>query len=482
MAKNNNSDSPFDRALPSLIEAEKAILGAVMLDNPSYDVLGQAKARLEPGDFFLDSHRKLYHTYLELEKKNVPISPITLQHSLIKSGEWDIVGGGPFIAALIDGVPRFSNIQAEVGIVLHLACERRTITKNNQIINKLFDQEVDLIEALDESEKEYALIRARLTPPQKYSWLVNAVDDAIQELDDIAAGVSPVRYATGFDALDKALGGGFGNRRLYIVAARTSVGKSTFALQSLINGLKQDRKKVAGLWSLEMSRAELGHRYLHIHTRIPDEVYKEVQFSDEEVETIRVNRDDADNLRLAIFDEPEITPSKLFADALRLKRDVGRLDAVCVDYLSLMRPDGRQENRTREIGAVMRRLKVIAGLLDCPVITPAQIKREAEERGGRLKLTDLRDSDDIALDSDGVLLINTYSEKENVIPIEIDAAKMRNARKFTVKLGFDTTCGRFFTTAKEPGQFKEAKRSFQPAWRKKALPPAPTHPDESEDE
>lgn len=486
MAKQNHkntdhNDSPFNRALPSYLEGERVIIGCLMM-TPETAII-QAKERLQADDFFLDSHRRIFRTVVKMDEEGKAVDPVTIGYYLKKSGELDQIGGQAFLGSFIDGIPRLSNISEYCNIVKTLSAERQLIQVNNQIINQLFDQEIDVAEALTRAEEEYVRIRGLINPPQKYVWLYQAVDAAIQELNDIADGVSPVRYATGFKALDKALGGGLAKRRLYIVAARTNVGKSTFALQSCIGGLREDEKrdKVAAIFSLEMSREELGHRYLHIETQIPDEFYKEANFNDEEREKIRTADEVSEQLKLAIFDEPETTPAKILADCLRLKRDTGRLDLVVVDYLALIRPDGRHENRTRELGAVMRRLKVIAGLLDCPVVTPAQIKREAEERGGRLKLTDLRDSDDIALDSDAVFLINTKDQKGDIIGIEMDAAKMRGGAKFTIELGFDTTCGRFINTTIEPKKYKAPTKKgggFQPYWRKKPN----AHPDDEDDE
>lgn len=470
MANQKPNDTPFDRALPSYLEGEKVVIGCLMMTPET--AIHQAKERLVADDFFLGSHKRIYDCILKMEAAGKAIDPVTVAYYLKKSGDLDYVGGQAFIASFVDGVPRLTNISEYCSIIKTLSAERQLITFNNQVINQLFDQEIDVAEALTKAEEEYVRIRSLINPPQKYSWLYQAVDLAIKELNDVADGVSPVRFATGFTALDKALGGGLAKRRLYIVAARTNVGKSTFTLQAAIGGLREDekREKVAAIFSLEMSKEELGHRYLHIETTIPDEYYKEANFNDDEREKIRLADEQSDSLKLAIFDDPETTPAKILADCLRLKRDTGKLDLVVIDYLALIRPDGRHENRTRELGSVMRRLKVIAGLLDCPVVTPAQIKREAEERGGRLKLTDLRDSDDIALDSDAVFLINTKEQKADIIDIEMDAAKMRGGAKFSLKLGFDTTCGRFINTVLEPGKYKQPSKKgggFQPYWRKK---------------
>ncbi|MBS1809302.1 MAG: replicative DNA helicase [Acidobacteria bacterium] len=228
MAK--NADSPFDRALPSNIEAERSILGAILLDNTT---INQAAEMLRRDDFFLDSHRRIYDKMLQLMEQGRAIDPITLQDALRHSGDLDLIGGGAFIAALIDGVPRFSNIQEYCRIVKGKSIVRKLITTSNQIINRCFDAEDEPDILLDEAERSIlAIAEDRIR--QGFVPISEVAHKQLQHIEEIASREQLVTgISTGFRDLDY-MTSGLQRGDLVIVAARPSMGKCLAAASEIV--------------------------------------------------------------------------------------------------------------------------------------------------------------------------------------------------------------------------------------------------------
>lgn len=452
--KQKESESPFDRALPSDIESERIILGSILFHN---ETLEQIETLLKRDDFFLDSHRRIYDKAKQIKAKGWAVDMVTLNDALKRSGDLDLIGGQAYLAKLIDDVPRFTNVKDYCRIVLEHAVERSIITHSQQAQNRIFDRDCDALEVMSDFEQTLLELRARLQPRGKYIWVGDAVNLAIDALNKQIDGEAPAKFPTGFHAIDKALGGGIGKKKTCLIGARTSQGKSTIALQFALNGIRAKKVKVddeekwvapdlvGALFTLEMDKEEIGHRVIHTDTGIADDVYKRVSFDDNEIGFIHSTRDAFAESKLAIYDNPMLSPASLLTDCKELFRQQKRLDYVVVDYLALMVPNEKRqlENRTREIGAISRGLKLAAMILDCPIISPAQLKREAEHRDSSLRLSDLRDSGDLEQDTDIVFLLQPGDQTDFKLKYKIDAAKVRGGRKFTTSLDFDVRCGRF---------------------------------------
>ena len=220
------TDSPFDRALPNNIEAERSILGAILLDNTT---VNQAAEMLQRDDFFLDSHRRIYDKMLYLMEQGRAIDPITLQDSLKQAGDLEMIGGAAFIGALIDGVPRFSNIQEYCRIVKGKSIVRRLITTSNQIMNRCFDAEDSPDVLLDEAERSILSI-AEDRIRQGFVPISEVAHKQLQHIEEVAGREQLVTgIATGFRDLDY-MTSGLQRGDLIIVAARPSMGKTAFCL------------------------------------------------------------------------------------------------------------------------------------------------------------------------------------------------------------------------------------------------------------
>ena len=262
------TDSPFDRALPNNIEAERSILGAILLDNTT---VNQAAEMLQRDDFFLDSHRRIYDKMLYLMEQGRAIDPITLQDSLKQAGDLDMIGGAAFIGALIDGVPRFSNIQEYCRIVKGKSIVRRLITTSNQIMNRCFDAEDSPDALLDEAERSILSI-AEDRIRQGFVPISEVAHKQLQHIEEVAGREQLVTgIATGFRDLDY-MTSGLQRGDLIIVAARPSMGKTAFCLNIAQNAsLKiqnHGEKAIVGIFSLEMSKEQLVQRMLCSQARI----------------------------------------------------------------------------------------------------------------------------------------------------------------------------------------------------------------------
>lgn len=442
--------SLFNRALPSNLEAERSILGAVLLDNAT---LPQAIQLLETDDFHPDSHKRTYRAMLRLFARGSAIDPILLAQELQHNEDLDFVGGQAFIGQLIDGVPRFSNIEDYCLIVRERSNARKLITTCNHAINELFalEESIDVAKFLNRSLTEVA---ARNAAQKSYKYVGEVIQTAIDSLNDqiedkqrIAADpTAKPRYKffrTGFQQIDLALGGGIRPRKYVVVAARTSKGKSTIVLQFALNAVLRDPETVGAYFSLEMPDEELGHRVLSTQTGIHDVTYKTVSFNEAQARLLRETRDSFKDSNLAIYTQPKWTPSTMIRAALELKEKHKRLDYVICDYISLFESDEKHERRHEAIAEISRQFKLAADILDCPVITPAQLKPEVDGREGSFYLRDIAESAAIAKDADIVFLLQDQAKSGSIIPYTIDAAKVRGGRKFTTKLNFDSDSGRF---------------------------------------
>lgn len=445
-ARNERNDNAFfNKQLPCNLEAERFILGAILLNNQT---ITQAAELLTCADFFLHSHQYIYSAMLQLKEQSRSIDPITLQDALRRAGQLELIGGASFIGQLIDGVPRFSNIEEYSRLVLERSVERNIVQGCAAVQSQVFD-DVSAYDALVNLDKLILEQRARLARQQRPKTLAGAVNLAIEELRDIQNGKVLARYQTGFTAIDKALGGGIGSKYV-LIGARTSKGKSTIALQFALQGARLQPDAVGAIFSLEMNARELGHRVLNIATGIEDKYYKAARFTQDERATIIATRDELTERKIEVHDNPELTPSMFLAAALNAKRTHGRLDYAIVDYLALMEPDGRStQPRYEKIVEISRRMKVAQMVLDCPVITPVQLKPQADTSERDLQLTDVAEADALVRDADIVFLLQAGQDEGAFIRYKLDAAKVRGGRLFTTHINFNKLCGRFESAALE---------------------------------
>ncbi len=387
------TDSPFDRALPNNIEAERSILGAILLDNTT---VNQAAEMLQRDDFFLDSHRRIYDKMLYLMEQGRAIDPITLQDSLKQAGDLEMIGGAAFIGALIDGVPRFSNIQEYCRIVKGKSIVRRLITTSNQIMNRCFDAEDSPDVLLDEAERSILSI-AEDRIRQGFVPISEVAHKQLQHIEEVAGREQLVTgIATGFRDLDY-MTSGLQRGDLIIVAARPSMGKTAFCLNIAQNAAlkiqNHGEKAIVGIFSLEMSKEQLVQRMLCSQARIDAHRLRTGMLSKEDWRHLALGVSELAETRIFLDDTPAINSLEMRAKVRRLKNEQRGLDMIIVDYLQLMSGKGKIESRQQEVSQISRDLKAIAKEMNVPVIALSQLSRAVESRSDhRPMLSDLRES------------------------------------------------------------------------------------------
>ncbi|HLW51877.1 MAG TPA: replicative DNA helicase [Candidatus Angelobacter sp.] len=455
-----STDYSLDRGLPASADAERAVLGAILLDNDAYP---QAAEFLRAEDFSLDSHRRIYLRMMELAESGRPVDFVTLTEQLGQHNEIESVGGVAYVTSLTDGLPRVKNIQQYVTIVKDKALLRGLIHAASGAIEKAYAQDAPADEIVDAAESAIFQI-AEKRIGQGFMGIPEIVQRSFGTIDKLyEQGQRITGLETHFEDFD-ALTSGLQKSDLIIVAARPSMGKTAFAINIAENAAVRD-KKVVGVFSLEMSRESLLLRMLCSQSMVDSH----------KLRTGFLGRDDyrklVDGLAalveapIFIDDTPSISLSEMRAKCRRLQQAHGRLDMVVVDYLQLVAasPLGssgrRYENRTQEVSAISRGLKAMAKELRCPVVALSQLSRAPENRTGnnRPQLADLRESGAIEQDADVVAFIfreEVYKPDDPDLEgkAELIIAKQRNGPTGIVKLAFIKRSTRFENLAVDQGQ------------------------------
>jgi len=435
MVRAASSDPFFDRGLPSSIESEKSILGAILLDN---SVCNQAVEMLRRDEFFLDSHRRIYDKMVLLSERSLPIDLVTLSEELRRAGEFEQVGGATYIASLIDGVPRTDTIEHYARLVKSKAMLRRLITASNQIIARCVEEEDEAPTIVDEAERLIFQI-AEDSVRQGFRPVGEIARRRLEQIEQMAGRPEMITgVPTGFTDFDQ-MTSGLQRQDLIIIAARPSMGKTALALNMAQYAAKNGM--VAGIFSLEMSAEQLVSRLLCSEARIDAHRLRTGYLNREEWARL------ADALRrlcetqIYLDDTPGLGVLEMRAKARRLKAEHG-LDLLIIDYMQLMSGRGRIESRQQEVSQISRDLKALAKELDLPVVALSQLSRAPETRGGdhRPQLSDLRESGAIEQDADVVCFIfreEVYNPRDdNEGKAEVIIAKQRNGPTGSINLVF----------------------------------------------
>jgi replicative DNA helicase len=434
-----------ERTLPHNLDAEKSVLGAILIRN---DAFNDAAELIDSQDFFRDAHRRIFEKMVALSERGDAIDFITLKEELTRSSELDEVGGPAYIASLADGVPRSANVEFYARIVKEKSTLRNLIHSANKILAEAYEaeQEPDLL--LDEAERAiFAIaedrIRAGFVPLRD---LVQSSFTTIEKLQQHKGAITGV--PSGFADLDQ-LTSGFQRGDLVIVAARPSMGKTSFVL-NIAQHLGTTTDMTVGFFSLEMSKEQLFIRLLTSEARIDAHRFRTGHLSETDYGRLSHALGALAEAHVFIDDTASIGMLEMRAKARRLQAAHG-LDLLVIDYLQLMQGRGRFENRQQEVSAISRSLKGLAKELDIPVVALSQLSRAPESRGDhKPQLSDLRESGALEQDADVVLFIyrpEVY-DKENTKPedqgvAEIIIGKQRNGPIDTVKLSFLNQFTRF---------------------------------------
>jgi replicative DNA helicase len=439
--------------LPANVEAERSILGAILLDNFAYN---QAAEHLKDEDFSLDSHRRIYKRMQDLAESSRPIDMITLIEELDRHKDLQAIGDVAYVSSLVEGVPERPSIEHYVRIVRDKALLRGLISASNTAIARASDQSDTAEDVLSEAEAAiFQLSEKRIGRGfQNFDEIFKAHFGSIDDL--LKRGQRVTGLETHYEDLD-SLTSGFQRSDLIIIAARPSMGKTAFALNIAENCAVKD-KKVVGVFSLEMSSEALLLRLLCSQAQIDSHAMRTGFLPKEEYRKVARAYAELSTAPIFVDDTPGISLSELRAKSMRLKHKEGALDLIVVDYLQLMTAGTKKyENRTQEVSAISRGLKAIAKELTVPVVALSQLSRAPESRSAKdnePKLSDLRESGAIEQDADVVMFIyrpevndRTNDELKNKAKLII--AKQRNGPTDTIQLAFLKSSTRFETLARE---------------------------------
>ena len=442
----------LERPLPHNLEAERSILGAILLDNQS---INTAIEKIRPQDFFHDGHRRIFERMINLNEAHHAIDLVTLTEDMGRAGELEGAGGHAYLAQLMDGMPRVSNMEHYARIVKEKALLRNLIHAAHHIEQTALEAEEDADALLDRAESSiFQLAEDRIR--SGFIGVKELVKESYPRLERILTeGHRLTGISTGYEQLDN-LTAGLQPSELIIIAARPSMGKTALALNIAENVAVRQSLPV-GIFSLEMSKESLLLRLLASHARIDAHKFRTGHINRGDMQEISTSLGILAESPLWIDDSASSTVVEMGAKARRLKSDKG-LSMVVVDYLQLMTARGRFGNRNEEVSSISRGLKGLAKELKVPVVVLSQLTRAPERDDRRPQLADLRESGAIEQDADVVMFINRPNFYKSDLPederakTELIIAKQRNGPTDTLKYVFLNKFTRFEEQAPESWQ------------------------------
>lgn len=435
MKRAMNRDYLSDRVQPQSIEAEQAVLGAVLIEGEALLVVME---RLSPEDFYRAAHQRIYEAMLRLNEENEPIDLITLTTDLQNHKLLEEVGGVGYLTELANAVPTASNVGYYAEILEEKAMLRRLIRAATQIVSSGYASEEDVNQLISDAEQKILEISNRRG--DGFISIRDVLMDVFERVEFLfnhKGGTTGI--ASGFPDLDK-MTAGFQRNDLIIVAARPSVGKTAFALNIAQNVGVRSKESVA-IFSLEMSASQLVQRMICAESNVDAGRMRTGFLEADDWEKLTMAIGSLSEAEIYIDDSPSITVADIRAKCRRLKKERG-LGMILIDYLQLIHGrSGGGDNRQQEVSEISRTLKAIARELEVPVIALSQLSRGVEQRQDkRPMMSDLRESGSIEQDADIVAFLyrddyyNPETEKKNII--EIIIAKQRNGPTGTVELVF----------------------------------------------
>lgn len=444
-------EQSLERALPNSAEAERAILGGVVLDN---GLISQAIELLRPEDFYVPSHRRIFLAMIALFERGGEINPILIGEELKKENALESVGGISFITNLTYGLPHSTNIVHYAKVVRGKSMLRQLIKASNKITQEALEQEDEPEIILDHAEQAiFQLADERIRQGFVHvKPVAEQLLEKIQEMEGRAAVLTGL--TTGFADLDK-MTSGLQRQDLIIVAARPSMGKTSFALM-LAENAAIHTGAVVGIFSLEMSKEALVMRLLCSQGNIDAQRFRNGFLSRPEWAQIAKSLGTLADSKIFLDDTAGISVLEMRAKTRRLAAEQKKLDLIIVDYLQLMTGSAKRfESRQQEVSQISRELKALAKEMNVPVVALSQLSRAPESRSDhRPQLADLRESGALEQDADVVAFIyreEQYKtpEERNNLPedqknvAELIVAKQRNGPTGSIDLRFTPSSMRF---------------------------------------
>ncbi len=432
-------DSPvqsFAPIPPHSTEAERSVLGA-MLQNSG--AVSSATEILVKDDFYVPAHQAIFEAAKALSDQHSAVDLVTMNAELSRRGTLPGVGGIEYLIELTQFVPTTANVKDYIRIVSEKSTLRRLIAASGEISQASYAQEQELPQVLSLAEKQIFDIVMRRDGGEDLMHIRDVLALTYAQMEELARLKGQVAgVPTGFYSLDGLLTGLHGGE-LVLVGARPSMGKTSFAINMATNAVRKG-KKVA-VFSLEMPREQIAMRVLCSDAKVDMQRVRKGTLSEQDWLKLAASLEPMSHAPMYIDDTAGLTPTQLRSRCRRLMMEKDGLDLVVIDYLGLMRSDGRSENRNMEISEISRRLKAIALELKIPIIACAQLSRANKDRiDKRPVLSDLRDSGSIEQDADVVMFLhreeyyNKETEDKNIG--EVIVSKQRSGPLGTVKLAW----------------------------------------------
>lgn len=449
------------RTLPHNLEAERSVLGGILIENAAFHV---AAGIVQPRDFFRDAHRRIYQAIWKLADRNAEIDLVTTKEELELAGDLEECGGPAYLASLVDGVPRSTNVLAYAEIVKDKATLRNLIFTSNDILRRAYEADEDskaivtwaeqkmfdvanghLESKLQDLRGSASVLSQDLEFRIKHRGQVTGVDTGFQSINELTLGWQP------------------GN--LVFVGARPSIGKTTFVMNSVVAGAKAGKR--AAVFSMEMRRKQLEYRMLSSISGVPLTRMLGGAVGGTDYAKIADAMEVMHTLPIHIDDRRGRTVWDIRSACRRLKAEQG-LDLVVVDYVQLMRGtlERRNASRNEELTDISNRFQALAGELEVPLIVLSQLARRSVDRPDpRPKMSDLKDCGAFEQDADDVVLLHRKNHREGGVT-NVIFEKQRNGPTGTVNITLDRDVVTFVDGGEEPApepKPEKPKRKRAPA-------------------
>ncbi|GAA0123652.1 replicative DNA helicase [Clostridium faecium] len=422
------------RSMPHNVEAEQSVLGSMLIDKAA---IAEAAETLEAEDFYMESHKIIFKAIKELYQKDIPVDMITLIEHLRSTEKLDEAGGISYITEISSSVPSTANLTSYIQIVEDKAILRRLIRSATEIIETSYNKQHNVDAVLDLAEKNVFNISEKKNTSD-FESMSAVLERGFEEIERIYNNKGETTgIPSGFKDLDEKTSG-FQSGDMVLIAARPSMGKTTFALNLAQHAALRAGKSVA-IFSLEMSKEQLAYKLLCAEANVDMLKLRTGELDERDWENIARASGPLADAKIFIDDTAGISIMEMRSKCRRLKMEHG-IDMILIDYLQLMSGSGG-ESRQQEVSEISRSIKAIAKEMKCPVIALSQLSRAPEQRADhRPMLSDLRESGSIEQDADLVMFLyrdeyyNKESEDKNVA--ECIIAKQRNGPVGTVKLAW----------------------------------------------
>lgn len=443
----------IDRVPPQNIEAEQAVLGAMMIER---EAISKVSEILRPEDFYREAHRLIFNAMMELFNKNEAVDLVTVVEVLRRDEKLEGAGGIAYVSALANSVPTAANVMYHARIVEEKALLRQLITTATQVAGMGYEANEEVAVIMDKAEKMILEVSNRKAG-QEFASIKNIIFDVFDKVSELYSSKGGITgLPTGFKDLDK-LTSGLQPSDLILIAARPSMGKTAFVL-NIAQHIAIKEKKAVAFFSLEMSKEQLVQRMLCAEAPIDAQRLRIGELENNDWDKLVRAADRLAAAPIFIDDTAGISVMEMRSKARRLKIEHD-LQLIIIDYLQLMQGStggSRSENRQQEISEISRSLKALARELKVPVIALSQLSRSVESRQVKKPmLSDLRESGSLEQDADIVAFIyredyyEPETERKNITDIIV--AKHRNGPVDSVQLFFHKQFTKFSDLSRMPG-------------------------------